>query len=137
MNILRFALKRTIFQIPQETTRVFSLQTLFTKDEWIVKHTAGFHTLNNYRCDISTAIPLNPVPLSRGVVMFSKKGKCKTVKAVAKRFKRTGSGALKYWRAGKNHRMLVKSSRASRQLRKPRYVNKTQLKTLNKMLSGI
>lgn len=75
---------------------------------------------------------------SRNIVLFSKKkGKRKTVKAVAKRFKRTGSGALKYWRAGKNHKMIVKSARARRKLRKPRYVNKTQLKTLNKMLSGI
>ena len=75
---------------------------------------------------------------SRDIVICSKnKGKRKTVKAVAKRFKRTGSGALKYWRAGKNHKMIVKSSRARRNLRKPSYANKTQLKTLNKMLSGI
>ncbi len=73
---------------------------------------------------------------SRDVVV-GKKGKRKTVKAVAKRFRRTGSGALKYWRAGKNHKMIVKSGRARRNLRKPRYVNKTQLKLLNKMLSGI
>jgi large subunit ribosomal protein L35 len=68
-------------------------------------------------------------------VVFGKKGKRKTVKAVAKRFKRTGNGALKYWRPGKNHYMLSKSGRASRELRKPRYANKTQLKILNKMLS--
>lgn len=75
---------------------------------------------------------------SRDVVIFSKnKGKRKTVKAVAKRFTRTGSGALKYWRAGKNHKMIVKSGRARRNLRMPKYANKTQLKVLNKMLSGI
>ena len=75
---------------------------------------------------------------SRDIVLFSKnRGKRKTVKAVAKRFTRTGSGALKYWRAGKNHKMIVKSGRARRNLRKPRYANRTQLKMLNKMLSGI
>ena len=89
----------------------------------------------NHRCNAITAWTKL---WSRDVVLFSKnKGKRKTVKAVAKRFKRIGSGALKYWRAGKNHKMIVKSGRASRNLRKPRYVNKTQLKTLNKMLSGI
>lgn len=83
-----------------------------------------------------TTFPVTYLPV-RGVVFFSKLGKRKTVKAVAKRFKRTGSGALKFWRPGKNHRMLVKSGRASRELRKPRYANKTQLKMLNKMLSGL
>ena len=75
--------------------------------------------------------------ISIRTVSFGKKGKLKTVKAVAKRFKRTGKGALKYWRPGKTHKMLAKSSRARRELRKPRYANKTQLKLLNKMLSGI
>ena len=73
----------------------------------------------------------------RGVVNFSKRrGKKKTVKAVAKRFHRTGSGKLKYWPAGKVHNMLAKSRNHRQRLRKPRYANKTQLKTLNKMLSG-
>ena len=69
-------------------------------------------------------------------VTYGKRGKRKTVKAVAKRFIRTGSGKLKYWPAGKHHNMLAKSCKRRRQLRKARYVNKTQLKTLNKMLSG-
>lgn len=72
----------------------------------------------------------------RTVTKYSKLGKWKTVKAVAKRFIRTGSGKLKYWPAGKHHNMLAKSRKRSRQLRKARYVNKTQLKTLNKMISG-
>ena len=76
------------------------------------------------------------VSQTRSIVRFSKKGKKKTVKAVAKRFMRTGSGALKYWRPGKNHKMMAKSCKASRQMRKHRYVNKTQLKILNKMISG-
>lgn len=73
----------------------------------------------------------------RGVVNVSKRrGKKKTVKAVAKRFHRTGSGKLKYWPAGKVHNMLCKSRNHRQRLRKPRYASKTQLKTLNKMLSG-
>ena len=85
------------------------------------------------------SVPHPPVVLipTRGVVNFSKRrGKKKTVKAVAKRFHRTGSGKLKYWPAGKVHNMLCKSRNHRRRLRKPRYANKTQLKTLNKMISG-
>ena len=73
---------------------------------------------------------------TRGVVNYSKKGKKKTVKAVAKRFHRTGSGKLKYWPAGKVHNMLSKSRNHRRSLCKPRYASKIQLKTLNKMIAG-
>ena len=76
------------------------------------------------------------VSQTRNIVIFSKLGKRKTCKAVAKRFRRTGSGKLKYWPAGKTHNMLAKSNKKRRQLRKARYVNKTQLKMLNKMISG-
>lgn len=73
----------------------------------------------------------------RGMVNFSKRrGKKKSVKAVAKRFHRTGSGKLKYWPAGKVHNMLSKSRNHRRRLCKPRYASKIQLKTLNKMISG-
>ena len=72
----------------------------------------------------------------RHVVKYSKLGKRKTVKAVAKRFHRTGSGKLKYWPAGKVHNMLAKSRDRRRKLRKAKYVSKTQLKILNKMISG-
>ncbi len=72
----------------------------------------------------------------RTVTKYSKLGKRKTVKSVAKRFIRTGSGKLKYWPAGKVHNMLAKSRKRRLQLRKARYANKTQLKTLNKMISG-
>lgn len=60
----------------------------------------------------------------------------KTVKAVAKRFRRTGSGKLKFWPAGNVHNLLSKSHNYRRRVKKARYVNKTQLKTLNKMLIG-
>lgn len=84
----------------------------------------------------SVSAPVIHVP-TRSVVNFSKRrGKKKTVKAVAKRFHRTGSGKLKYWQAGKVHNMLAKSRNHRRNLRKPKYATKTQLKTLNKMISG-
>lgn len=79
------------------------------------------------------ALPLVPI---RTVVKHSKLGKMKTVKAVAKRFRRTGSGKLKYWPPGNVHNLLSKSHGFKCRVRRPRYVNKTQLKTLNKMLNG-
>ncbi len=70
-------------------------------------------------------------------VNYSKnRGKKKSVKAVTKRFHRTGSGKLKYWPAGKVHNMLCKSYNHRQSLRKPRYATKIQLKTLNKMIAG-
>lgn len=73
---------------------------------------------------------------ARTVVKHSKLGKMKTVKAVAKRFRRTGSGKLKFWPPGNVHNLLSKSHNYRRRVRKARYVSKTQLKTLNKMLIG-
>lgn len=72
----------------------------------------------------------------RTVVKHSKLGKMKTVKAVAKRFRRTGSGKLKFWPPGNVHNLLSKSHDRKCRIRKPRYANKTQRKTLNKMLIG-
>lgn len=82
------------------------------------------------------AYPVLAFPRRNLVKCSKRKGKRKTVKAVAKRFYRTGSGKLKYWPAGKNHKMLSKGFNQRRNLRKPRYANKQQLKVLNKMLSG-
>ena len=73
---------------------------------------------------------------TRCININSKLGKRKTCKAVAKRFLRTGKGKLKRWKSGKNHRMMCKRKKRRRQLRKPTYVNKQQLKLLNKMLNG-
>ena len=113
------------------------LRTIFSQPSRCVP-TREYNCLTKCVDRKSFGIPIWNKLWSRDLVLFSKnKGKRKTVKAVAKRFKRIGSGALKYWRAGKNHKMIVKSGRARRNLRKPRYVNKTQLKVLNKMLSGM
>ena len=91
------------------------------------------HTLFSMQPPTCVALSLVPV---RTVVKHSKLGKMKTVKAVAKRFRRTGSGKLKYWPPGNVHNLLSKSHGFKCRVRKPRYVNKTQLKTLNKMLNG-
>lgn len=88
---------------------------------------------------ISGTVATSPavgVVQTRTVVKCSKLGKMKTVKAVAKRFRRTGSGKLKFWPAGNVHNLLSKSHNYRRRVKKARYVNKTQLKTLNKMLIG-
>lgn len=83
----------------------------------------------------SVRLPVCVVPV-RTVVKHSKLGKMKTVKAVAKRFRRTGSGKLKFWPPGNVHNLLSKSHSRKGRIRRARYVNKTQLKTLNKMLIG-
>lgn len=83
----------------------------------------------------SVGLPVCTVPV-RTVVKHSKLGKMKTVKAVAKRFRRTGSGKLKFWPPGNVHNLLSKSQSRKGRIRRARYVNKTQLKTLNKMLIG-
>lgn len=77
----------------------------------------------------------NPTLFARTLVRFSKKGKMKTVKAVAKRFKITASGKVKHWRSGRNHKHLNKSKRARRLKRKAVYCNKTQAKMIKKMLN--
>lgn len=74
--------------------------------------------------------------IARNINIMSKRGKRKTCKAVAKRVHRTGKGKLKRWRAGKNHGMIRKSTKRRKQLKKPTYCNKQQLKLLNKMLNG-
>lgn len=78
----------------------------------------------------------NTVVITRNINTKSKLGKRKTCKAVTKRFIRTGKGKLKRWRAGKNHKMMHKGPKRSMRLRKATYVNKQQLKLLNKMLNG-
>ena len=81
-------------------------------------------------------VPASCAGQARTVVNYSKLGKKKTVKAVARRFRRTGSGKLKFWPAGNVHNLLSKSHNYRRRVKKARYVNKTQLKTLNKMLAS-
>lgn len=96
-----------------------------------------FDSPSIFKKQIDTCVKSNSkITVTRCINMKSKLGKRKTCKAVAARFIRTGKGKLKRWRAGKNHKMMHKGPKRSMHLRKPTYVNKQQLKLLNKMLNG-
>ena len=112
--------------------RCFSSGSSCISSGFYLRGATPFRSHNPVLCENSVCAYIP----ARSVVRYSKLGKRKTVKAVAKRFIRTGSGKLKYWPAGKTHNMLAKSRNKRRQLRKARYANKTQLKTLNKMIAG-
>lgn len=60
--------------------------------------------------------------------------KMKTKKAIAKRFRITGTGKLKRAKAYKQHILTKKSAKRKRNLRKVGYVSVTQLKTMKKLL---
>lgn len=62
--------------------------------------------------------------------------KMKTKKAVAARFKVTGTGKLKRNRPGKRHILTKKTSKRKRQLRRPGLVDGGQLK-MYKRLMGV
>lgn len=121
-------------------TKVLGLCPLTHYSSSILSSYRNAHHFTVFRIPKNGFIPSTgqlQLPQARTVVNFSKRrGKKKSVKAVSKRFHRTGSGKLKYWPAGRVHNMLAKSRNHRRRLRKPRYATKTQLKTLNKMISG-
>ena len=60
--------------------------------------------------------------------------KQKTHRASAKRFKRTGSGGLKRFRAFTSHRFHGKTKKQRRQLAKPSTVHATDYKRIKEML---
>lgn len=60
--------------------------------------------------------------------------KLKTKRAVAKRFKVTGTGKLKRSKAYKRHILTKKSAKTKRNLRKPALVDATNVKTMKKVL---
>lgn len=60
--------------------------------------------------------------------------KMKTKKAIAKRFRVTGTGKLKRAKAYKQHILTKKTAKRKRNLRKTGYVSVTQLKTMKKLL---
>lgn len=68
---------------------------------------------------------------------MSKEGpvpKMKTRKAVASRFKVTGTGKLKRARPGKRHILTKKTSKRKRQLRRPGLVDDGHLKTYKRLM---
>ena len=61
--------------------------------------------------------------------------KQKTHRASAKRFKRTGNGGLKRFRAYTSHRFHGKSVKQRRQLRKASMVSKGDFKRIHRMVA--
>lgn len=61
-------------------------------------------------------------------------GKMKTHRASAKRFKRTGSGGLKRFKAYKSHKTGKKSPKRIRNLRKSAMVSKGDFRRINHMI---
>lgn len=101
----------------------------------------SIHCLNNAHLHLSprTSHLLNfsSVIPTRTLTYYSRrKGKRKTVKAVIRRFRRTGSGKWKRWQAGKNHFNSKKTSKRRSRLRRYVICNKQQTKLLNKMVNG-
>ena len=60
--------------------------------------------------------------------------KLKTKKSAAKRFKMTGSGKLVRMKANKSHILNKKTTKRKRKLRKDTVVDKTNVKTMKKVL---
>lgn len=60
--------------------------------------------------------------------------KLKTKKAAAKRFKVTGNGKLKKFKANKSHILTKKTTKRKRNLRKPNMTDKTNEKVMKKIL---
>jgi len=60
--------------------------------------------------------------------------KMKTVKGAAKRFKVKKSGKIKRGAAFRSHILTKKSQKRKRQLRSPKYVDKTNIKEVKELL---
>jgi len=60
--------------------------------------------------------------------------KIKTKKAAAKRFKKTGSGKVKRYRAFHSHLLGHKTSKRKRRLRRSDLVSKADMKIIKKIL---
>ncbi len=60
--------------------------------------------------------------------------KVKTSKSAAKRFKKTGTGKLVRMKANKSHILNKKTTKRKRNLRKDVVVDKTNVKTMKKIM---
>ncbi|MCM8825319.1 MAG: 50S ribosomal protein L35 [Candidatus Omnitrophica bacterium] len=60
--------------------------------------------------------------------------KLKTRKAVAKRFKITGTGKVKHYRGGKSHILTKKAAKRKRRLKKPKILKGKKARMVKKML---
>jgi len=63
--------------------------------------------------------------------------KLKTNRGAAKRFRKTGSGKIKAKRAFARHILTKKPSRRKRVLRRPKLIERTDLKGIKKLLPYI
>jgi large subunit ribosomal protein L35 len=62
--------------------------------------------------------------------------KMKTNKAAAKRFKKTGGGKVRRYKANKSHILTKKSPKRKRQLTRPATVSKADEKRVKRLLGG-
>ena len=60
--------------------------------------------------------------------------KMKTSRAAAKRFKKTGTGQLKRYKAYKSHILTKKTTKRKRNLRKPTIMDESNVKNMKKIL---
>ncbi len=60
--------------------------------------------------------------------------KVKTNRGAAKRFKITGTGKVRHYKAGKSHILTKKSPKRKRNLRKAETVDTTNMKALRRLL---
>lgn len=60
--------------------------------------------------------------------------KIKTLKGAAKRFKVTGTGKLKRYKAAKSHLLTGKSKKRKRSLRKPALVSKADTARMRRLI---
>ncbi len=60
--------------------------------------------------------------------------KMKTSRAAAKRFKKTGTGQLKRYKAYKSHILTKKTTKRKRNLRKPTMMDESNVKNMKKIL---
>ncbi|KPA11723.1 Ribosomal protein L35 [Candidatus Magnetomorum sp. HK-1] len=60
--------------------------------------------------------------------------KIKTNRAAAKRFKKTGSGKFKFSKSHANHILTKKSTKRKRSLRQGQIIDKTNEKSLKRMI---
>ena len=60
--------------------------------------------------------------------------KVKSNRGAAKRFKTSGTGKIRYFKAGKSHILTTKSPKRKRHLRKPETVSATNTKAIRRLL---
>ncbi|UCG12939.1 MAG: 50S ribosomal protein L35 [Deltaproteobacteria bacterium] len=60
--------------------------------------------------------------------------KMKTNRGAAKRFKTTGTGKLRRWKANKSHILTKKAAKRKRNLRQPGLVDSTNMRGIQRLL---